>query len=598
MTRQLAGHYVDTVGRLMLPIAIGAVFGYYASDSGVPLLPDVLAFALGWGIVAISLMLVGRFLAGTVRTGPEQRVRRRVVAIWALGLTAVALRLGVWWSDRDSDLTRLTPAEFEAGFALDAALYVDHAREMELLVDQLEAAGVGAYDAHHVLTAEEEALLADTWSALLNHTVALDQIRRFWEDWYRWDPSRLERSYHLRSFLLTLAAEVCLVETGARFTALVDGHPNVTKFLDAAHPEHGLPAGTLEYYRRELLGTRDQARVMAGERYLQVLAVGVKGRREASELGVDWLWSAAEGHLAAIRSFGVIGRATDTLTADTSVLRVGVDRVWFPVQKGVAETMGDTRVRRPGRYLIEHDVIEPFDARMEPGDVLFSRKNWYLSNVGLPGFWPHAMLYVGTPDKLDAWADGDPAIAAWILAETGREVPLSQMLRARHPGAWRDWTTGDADPKRVIEAVSEGVLFNTLAHVGGDYFAAVRPNLDRLARAQAIDASFRYHGRPYDFDFDFATDATVVCSELVWRAYRPAEGKQGLDIDTVRFAGRSTLPANDLLEVYTRAPAGPDAPFTFVLFLDASERDQRVFEADEAALRASVDRPRWDAAQP
>ncbi len=36
---------------------------------------------------------------------------------------------------------------------------------------------------------------------------------------------------------------------------------------------------------------------------------------------------------------------------------------------------------------------------MEPGDIIVARQNWYLSNIGLPGFWPHAELYVGTPEE-------------------------------------------------------------------------------------------------------------------------------------------------------------------------------------------------------
>jgi hypothetical protein len=141
------------------------------------------------------------------------------------------------------------------------------------------------------------------------------------------------------------------------------------------------------------------------------------------------------------------------------------------------------------------------------------------------------------------------------------------------------------------------VVFNTWDHAAGDYLAAMKPNKGKLARAQAIDAAFALYGRPYDFDFDFATDHAVVCTELVWRAWHPAEGKEGLDIPLESVAGRMTLPANSLVRYYAEHAADPEPPLRFGGFIDARDRQEETFLTDEASLVASWKRPKWDFVQ-
>ena len=142
------------------------------------------------------------------------------------------------------------------------------------------------------------------------------------------------------------------------------------------------------------------ARVIAGERYLDSLRLTIDAQRLAVELGVSPMWRRIDQSLAAIDALGVLDRSETTVRADLQGLKRGLKRAWYPVQKGAAEALGDTRVRRIGNYLIDQPLREKVDALLMPGDVLIARKNWYLSNLGLPGFWPHAILYLGTPEKL------------------------------------------------------------------------------------------------------------------------------------------------------------------------------------------------------
>lgn len=599
-SRLKVGRLLDSFGQLMLPTAVGAMVGFYVADRGMRLLPTLLEILLAWTLVALLLMLAGRLLRGrTFQLTPEgRRVRTSVVVVLWVTVLALMARLGVWYVNRPSDLTRLEPAAFEEAFEIDAEQYLVNEAAMERLLGRLEQAGLPRTGDDAVLSPDEERLLLDSFAAFRDHAIALDRIRAFWEDWYRYDPSRVERTYHLRSFLLTYAAELALYEKAARLVGPLLDSPNAKKFLDAPHPELGLAEGSLSHLREDLLGSRDEARVVAGETYLRALATGLGARNEAASLGVAWLWSDVDRHLSTIAAVAPIDRAELTVRADSQLLKRSVRRVWFPIQKEVAETMGDVRTRRIGWYLIPPEQQEEADKLLVPGDILVARKNWYLSNVGLPGFWPHGILYVGDPDKLAAWSDDD-GIRAWLEERTGQDLSFPEWLAHRFPTEWARYRLGvDDHPVRVIEAISEGVVLNSFPHVAGDYLGAVRPRRDKVAKAQAIEEAFAQLGKPYDFDFDFATDHAVVCTELVWRAWRPAPGKEGVEIPLVRTAGRSTLPANEVVAFYDRqADAGDARVLDFVLFIDAREKEQVTAFSDEAAFRASWKRTKWDFAQ-
>jgi hypothetical protein len=258
--------------------------------------------------------------------------------------------------------------------------------------------------------------------------------------------------------------------------------------------------------------------------------------------------------------------------------------------------MGDLKLRRVGHYLVTHAQQETMDGALEPGDVLLSRKNWYLSNVGLPGFWPHAILYLGAPEKFEAYFD-DPEVHAWLASRHEGRTSLLDLLRARAPRETARFRLGaDGHPYRVLEAISEGVVLNTLGHASGDYMVALRPRLSKVAKAQAILAAFAQVGKPYDFDFDFATDHALVCTELVWRCYRPAEGKEGLDLPLRTIMGRATLPANDVARIYAEERGEASARFDFVYFLDAHEGRREAFVSDEEGFASTHSRTKWDVA--
>ena len=165
------------------------------------------------------------------------------------------------------------------------------------------------------------------------------------------------------------------------------------------------------------------------------------------------------------------------------------------------------------------DVRREIAQVLRPGDVIVTRHERALTNLFLPGFWPHAALYVGTEEEREA---------------------LGLAIDSDRRERW----SGD---RCVLEALKDGVLFRSLEEtLSVDAFCVVRPRLDSRALGRGIARVSRHEGKLYNFDFDFFRSDRLVCTEVVYRAF---DGIEGFQLPLTERAGRPTLSAEDLLDL-------------------------------------------------
>jgi uncharacterized protein YycO len=142
-------------------------------------------------------------------------------------------------------------------------------------------------------------------------------------------------------------------------------------------------------------------------------------------------------------------------------------------------------------------------------------------------------------------------VKAWLATLPGQPKTLAEHLGRQFPAKWAKYRGTDehGDPLRIIEAISEGVSFTGPEHgMRVDYVGIMRPRLSKKEKALAIVRAFTYQGRPYDFNFDFFSDATLVCTELVYKSYAPSKDVKGLQIGLVDVAGRRTQPPHQIVK--------------------------------------------------
>ena len=228
--------------------------------------------------------------------------------------------------------------------------------------------------------------------------------------------------------------------------------------------------------------------------------------------------------------------------------------------------------RPPHRGLISTEQLAELREVMRPGDILIERRNWFISNSVLPGFWPHAALYLGSYEELAALG---------LVSDQRAEPHLGDFQGENELG----------DPYAVIEAIGEGVIFTSLEHSVGeaDAVAVLRPNLSDEALREALARALSHHGKEYDFDFDFETTDRLVCTELIFRTY---DGT--LDIPEMRqIMGKPRITASDYVSMWAEGRGSADPQLEFVRFLDFDEANGISIESDEESLIATLERSRF-----
>ena len=93
--------------------------------------------------------------------------------------------------------------------------------------------------------------------------------------------------------------------------------------------------------------------------------------------------------------------------------------------------------------------------------------------------------------------------------------------------------------------------------------------------------------------FDFLTDASLVCSELIYKCYEPANGFTGLTFPLQDMLGRKVTPPNEMVRQFDSEFGTQTRQTDFVLFYDGKERERRAVRSSVNAFRKSWMRPKW-----
>ena len=277
----------------------------------------------------------------------------------------------------------------------------------------------------------------------------------------------------------------------------------------------------------------------------------------------------------------------------TNSLNDAIDDSWLPIQKTVfVDTIGNIHVGDRTEKFITQDDIVTMKKSLNPGDIFVARKNWYASNVGIPGFWTHAGIYTGNLDDMEIYfKDIFPYQKDGVSYNT-----LSDLLDAKYPEVLNSYQGLDSHNLQpsVIESETKGTNINSLeysAHV--DFFGVLRTNLSKTDILESLLRAFAHHGKSYDYEFSLQTKDEIFCSELVFDAFIKTNQKAGITLPTSVVAGKEIVAPQDIVMKFVNENDTENPELSFVYFLDGQETSNTVIIAGEQDFIESYSRPKY-----
>jgi hypothetical protein len=532
-----------------------------------------IAFGLlmsGWIPIVVSyrqnrrLMQLGK-LKLKKKVGPY---RPHLIVAFLLALCFYVI--WVLFPAENSALSKMTPEQLREEIEGDLGSYLMLRKSMDDIV--------GAFLANDLLSRPVETLTEENrqriralWRDGVMAFLEFDLLKEKYKGFYQRDYIA-EPDLHSDAFFLAYASYIAQYNACLEVYRMVDDNEFMETLLNEAG--EGIPARSFLTMKKRLTHPRVTLRLNAGTVYYEL----VKDDITLDRAVVD------DFEKRRATFFGMLSEnPTLYLENPLDLLERFAFDSWFPLQRRVAVQMSYIRTAKRN-YLITPEIVSRYRDRFAPGDIMLQRRNWHMTNIGIPGFWPHTALYIGTPEEVKSYFE-----------ELGLDALAT--LKALYPDAYEAWSRNDEEgyAHAVIEAIRPGVVFQSLeqsAHC--DYLAVVRPRLSKANLFKGLMNAFSHYGKPYDLNFDFATDNELVCSELVYKAYRPLGV---LPFETTVVSGRLLLPPNRMAEQIITDLRREQSMFDCVLFLDAVEKSDEIREGSVEAFCETWASPKWDILQ-
>ncbi len=453
-----------------------------------------------------------------------------------------------------SDRTALPPRESTAGCRLTRPDGMNHDQltaatqtvvQLADYLEELKAQARSIYDPAavgqrgYITPTEELSIRQLQFSYWKARNALFELVFDIWRDIQRIDRATPQQ------FLVALAAAAVLVDAARFLRENFHRDDVVRRKLDEPDPIYGIPPRMYDDVQKSLTDPYHAWHLWQATRYFDKHHAGFQ-QAAADDTTLAPLLAIIDRLRDRLRpSLWTYVRTRMRVRGRRTVRHIGRDVVGrgvYAVQEALGRGMAQVKVRPGHMPNLPPTIRDQVIGLLQPGDVLVVRKEYAVTNYFLPGYWPHAALFLGTCQDLQASGIADHEYVRPRLDQLTAATPTTAVLVPCDAA----WPAGTPHPC-VIEAQKDGVRIRSVnSPLASDSVVVIRPLLERAHVAAALAQALMHEGKPYDFDFDFCCSHRLVCTEVIYRAY---EGVGGVEFDLRRHVGRFALAAGDILRM-------------------------------------------------
>ena len=239
------------------------------------------------------------------------------------------------------------------------------------------------------------------------------------------------------------------------------------------------------------------------------------------------------------------------------------DKWIFKIMRVIWNFIAHIRFSKRTKWLISDKNLNKYLDIAKSWDILLTRWNWNATNISIPGFWKHMSLYMWTWKKLmyDFWCKKLDKNLHYIIESTS------------------DWV--------ILKPIQELTKHN-------DYLWVIRSTFSVDKRKRVVEKALKQIWKGYDYIFNFYSDDSLVCSELVLKSYSKEDNKdEGFNIELENIWMWVTFPPNNIMKVLNNQNHKKKPKLVPCFFIDSIEKTQKNFVSWDNALLKSWDRSRF-----